>query len=205
MDGMDSHTAHAFLESLFRSAVAAAHPDGLLPPNLPEPPARGRLVILAAGKAAGAMTRSRGTALSGAAAAATARRARGHPPRLWAADALAFRSSRPATRYRTSRRHLDDQTGARHSPTRSTPTTWSWCCFPAAPRRTGSRRSAGLTLAEKQAVTRALLEERRRDRRDEYRAQASLAHQGRAARRARLSGRSRRRWRSPTCPATTRR
>jgi glycerate 2-kinase len=48
--------AHAFLESLFRSAVAAAHPDSCLPPNLPEPPARGRLVILAAGKAAGAMT-----------------------------------------------------------------------------------------------------------------------------------------------------
>jgi glycerate 2-kinase len=48
--------AHAFLESLFRHAVAAAHPEGCLPPNLPEPPARGRLVILAAGKAAGSMT-----------------------------------------------------------------------------------------------------------------------------------------------------
>jgi glycerate 2-kinase len=48
--------AHAFLESLFRDAVAAAHPEGCLPPNLPEPPVRGRLVILAAGKAAGSMT-----------------------------------------------------------------------------------------------------------------------------------------------------
>jgi glycerate 2-kinase len=47
---------HAFLESLFRSAVAAAHPEHCLPPHLPEPPARGRLVILAAGKAAGSMT-----------------------------------------------------------------------------------------------------------------------------------------------------
>jgi glycerate 2-kinase len=46
----------AFLESLFRSAVATAHPDHCLPPNLPEPPARGRLLILAAGKAAGSMT-----------------------------------------------------------------------------------------------------------------------------------------------------
>jgi glycerate 2-kinase len=44
------------LESLFRSAVGAAHPQGCLPPNLPEPPRRGRLVILAAGKAAGSMT-----------------------------------------------------------------------------------------------------------------------------------------------------
>jgi glycerate 2-kinase len=48
--------AHAFLESLFRTAVAAAHPEHCLPPNLPEPPPRGRLVILAAGKAAGSMT-----------------------------------------------------------------------------------------------------------------------------------------------------
>jgi glycerate 2-kinase len=46
----------ALLESLFRSAVGAAHPATCLPANLPEPPARGRLVILAAGKAAGAMT-----------------------------------------------------------------------------------------------------------------------------------------------------
>jgi glycerate 2-kinase len=48
--------SHAFLASLFHSAVAAAHPEGRLPPNLPEPPTRGRLVILAAGKAAGSMT-----------------------------------------------------------------------------------------------------------------------------------------------------
>ena len=48
--------SRALLESLFRSAVAAALPETCLPPNLPEPPARGRLVILAAGKAAGSMT-----------------------------------------------------------------------------------------------------------------------------------------------------
>src|SRR5215831_4492066 len=48
--------ARALLESLFHSAVAAARPETCLPPNLPEPPARGRLVILAAGKAAGSMT-----------------------------------------------------------------------------------------------------------------------------------------------------
>jgi glycerate 2-kinase len=48
--------ARALLESLFRSAVTAAHPATCLPPNLPAPPPRGRLVILAAGKAAGSMT-----------------------------------------------------------------------------------------------------------------------------------------------------
>jgi len=45
-----------WLETLFRTAVAAAHPAACLPPHLPEPPPRGRLVILGAGKAAGAMT-----------------------------------------------------------------------------------------------------------------------------------------------------
>ena len=44
------------LELLFRSAVAAAHPSRCLPPNLPEPPARGRLIVLAAGKAGGSFT-----------------------------------------------------------------------------------------------------------------------------------------------------
>jgi hydroxypyruvate reductase len=45
-----------FLEALYRSAVAAAHPAACLPPHLPAPPAAGRLIMLAAGKAAGSMT-----------------------------------------------------------------------------------------------------------------------------------------------------
>jgi glycerate 2-kinase len=45
----------AFLEGLYRTAVAAAHPAGCLTPHLPPPPS-GRLILLAAGKAAGAMT-----------------------------------------------------------------------------------------------------------------------------------------------------
>ncbi len=55
---MDTKNAGAreLLESMFRSAVGAAHPAHALPPYLPEPPLRGRLVILAAGKAAGSMT-----------------------------------------------------------------------------------------------------------------------------------------------------
>jgi len=48
--------SHELLEILFRTAVAAAHPSRCLPPNLPEPPRRGRLVVLAAGKGAGALT-----------------------------------------------------------------------------------------------------------------------------------------------------
>jgi glycerate 2-kinase len=43
------------LESLYRSAVAAAHPRQCLPPHLPELPATGRLFVLAAGKGGGAL------------------------------------------------------------------------------------------------------------------------------------------------------
>lgn len=48
--------ARTFLEELFRTAVAAAHPSTCLAPNLPPPPKAGRLIVLAAGKAAGSMT-----------------------------------------------------------------------------------------------------------------------------------------------------
>ena len=44
----------AFLEELFRAAVAAAHPATCLPPLLPAPPV-GRILLLAAGKAAGSL------------------------------------------------------------------------------------------------------------------------------------------------------
>jgi hydroxypyruvate reductase len=48
--------ARRFLESLFDTAVEAAHPRSCLVPALPAPPAApGRIIILAAGKAAGSM------------------------------------------------------------------------------------------------------------------------------------------------------
>jgi len=49
-----SATTRRFLSDLFDTAVAAAHPAQCLPSHLPEPPA-GRLIVLAGGKAAGAM------------------------------------------------------------------------------------------------------------------------------------------------------
>src|SRR6266516_1089311 len=50
------HSPREFLEGLFKTAIAAAHPASALPPHLPAPPDAGRLIILAAGKAAGSMT-----------------------------------------------------------------------------------------------------------------------------------------------------
>jgi hydroxypyruvate reductase len=47
--------ARALLLDLFAKAVAAAHPANCLPMHLPQPPTSGRLILLAAGKAAGAM------------------------------------------------------------------------------------------------------------------------------------------------------
>jgi glycerate 2-kinase len=46
--------ARAFLARLYEAAVTAAHPATCLPPALPAPPS-GRIVVLAAGKAAGSM------------------------------------------------------------------------------------------------------------------------------------------------------
>jgi hydroxypyruvate reductase len=48
--------ARDFLNELFRAAIAAAHPAACLPPYLPPSPNVGRLIVLAAGKAAGSMT-----------------------------------------------------------------------------------------------------------------------------------------------------
>ena len=44
------------LEQLFHTVVTAAHPSQCLPAHLPPPPQSGRLIVLAAGKAAGSMT-----------------------------------------------------------------------------------------------------------------------------------------------------
>ena len=80
----------AVLEDWFRAAVAAAHPANCLPALLPAPPASGRLVILAAGKAAGAMTEvaerhyldGRGMAAARIGGLAVARHGYGRPTRI---------------------------------------------------------------------------------------------------------------------------
>ena len=50
------NTQKATLDSLYHAAVKAAHPSTCLPPFLPAPPKDGRIIILAGGKAAGSMT-----------------------------------------------------------------------------------------------------------------------------------------------------
>ena len=78
-----------FLESLFEKAIAAAHPSVCLPPLLPEPPASGRLILLAAGKAAGSMIETAERHYLEAKRVPRERLVghRGRAPRLWTADA----------------------------------------------------------------------------------------------------------------------
>src|SRR5258708_37402913 len=76
--------ARALLDGLFRTAIAAAHPSFCLPPHLPPAPKSGRLIVLAAGKAAGSMTEVAEAFYSGVAARqiagiAVARRGYGRP------------------------------------------------------------------------------------------------------------------------------
>jgi hydroxypyruvate reductase len=52
--GKPDDRLRAFLAGLFRTAIDAAHPAASLPPLLPQPP-QGRVILLAAGKAAGSM------------------------------------------------------------------------------------------------------------------------------------------------------
>ena len=54
--GRSNASLRSFLAELYRTAVAAAHPASCLPPLLPPPPRSGRIILLAAGKAAGSMT-----------------------------------------------------------------------------------------------------------------------------------------------------
>lgn len=52
----ESGPAREIARAIFDAAVARAHPAGCLSAHLPAPPATGRLIVLAAGKAAGSMT-----------------------------------------------------------------------------------------------------------------------------------------------------
>ena len=81
--------SRAFLDSLFETAVAAAHPAAFLPRLLPDAP-KGRIVLLAAGKAAGSMAEvaervyleDRGLASERLTGIAVARHGYGRPTRI---------------------------------------------------------------------------------------------------------------------------
>src|SRR6516225_2298677 len=146
----------AFLEGLFRAAVAAAHPQSCLPAHLPAPPS-GRLLILAAGKAAGSMAEvaeryyldERGVPESRISGIAVTRRGYGRPTRrvrvVEAGHPMPDAAGLAAT---VETLDLADSAGAADLVLVliSGGASANWI----AP-------AAGLSLADKQAVTRALL------------------------------------------------
>lgn len=74
--------ARDLLNRLFRQAIAGAHPSVCLPPHLPPAPKGGRLIVLAAGKAAGSMAEVAEGAyvgVDGLSGVAVARRGYGRP------------------------------------------------------------------------------------------------------------------------------
>ena len=142
---------------LFRTAIAAAHPAACLPPHLPRAAAR---PADRAGRRQGRRLDDRrrpkriistlGLPPSGSTGIAVTRHGYARPT----GGSTMIEAGHP----------MPDAAGlaggrarARDSPTRAGPTTWCWCCCRAARRPTGSRPRAGITLADKQAVTRALL------------------------------------------------
>jgi hydroxypyruvate reductase len=150
--------SRAFLQGLFHAAVAAAHPRTCLPQHLPElPRSPGRLIVLAAGKAGGSMAEvaeahylgQPGVTPERIAGVAVARRGYGRPTRVLrmieaghpVPDEAGVQAARAALEFADAAT-TDDLVLVLLSGGASA----NWI----AP-------AAGVTLAEKQAVTRALL------------------------------------------------
>jgi glycerate 2-kinase len=142
--------ARQLLNALFRSAIAAAHPSSCLPAHLPAPP-RGRLVVLAAGKAAGSMTEVAEAAYAGQrlTGIAVARQGYGRPIKTLAMieaghpipDAAGLDAAERALA-------LADSAG---------PDDLVLALLSGGASANWIAPAEGLTLADKQAVTRALL------------------------------------------------
>ena len=179
----------AFLEGLFRTAVAAAHPAACLPPHLPEPPR-----IRTADRPGGRQGRprsmaevaerhyldERGMAAARIAGLAVTRRGYGRPTRLVrvieAGHPVPDAAGLAATFETLS---LADAAG---------PDDLVLALISGGASANWIAPAAGLTLAAKAGGDAGAARLRRLDRRDQHGAQASLAHQGRTAGRARPSG-----------------
>ena len=176
---MTASDPRVLLRSLFDAAVAAADPALIVPQHLPEPP-KGRTIVVGAGKAAAAM------------AAAVEKHWRGP---LEGLVVTRYGHGAPTRRIRVVEAAHPDPT-RRHGG--GAAKSWRWCVAGPSDDLVLALISGGgsallslpaarLTLADKQAINRALLRAAR-DRRDERRAQASLGDQGRPARDGRGAG-----------------
>src|SRR5215472_7718116 len=149
--------ARTFLDKLYHVAVAAAHPASCLVARLPDPPSKGRVIVLAAGKAAGSMTevaeryylddwRLPPSRLIGA---AVTRRGYARPTRLIAMTEAGHPVPDEAS-LAAAERALSLATGA-------TADDLVLVLLSGGASANWIAPAAGIALAEKQAVTRALL------------------------------------------------
>jgi len=149
--------ARTFLDKLYHIAVAAAHPASCLVARLPDPPSKGRVIVLAAGKAAGSMTevaeryylddwRLPSSRLIGA---AVTRRGYARPTRLIAMTEAGHPVPDEAS-LAAAERALSLATGA-------TADDLVLVLLSGGASANWIAPAAGITLAEKQAVNRALL------------------------------------------------
>ena len=196
-------TPRQFLEDLFRKAVAAAHPAQSLPALLPARLEIGRLIVLAAGKAAGSMAEvaerhylAAGFPKARLAGIAVARHGYGRP--LQAIEMVEAGHPMP------------DQAGPRrrraHAGTRAGRDQRRPGAGADLGRRLGQldRAGAGPVACGEAGGDARAASLRRQHHRDEHRAKASVADQGRTAGAPRPSGAARDASASPTCPATIR-
>lgn len=151
------NTSRIFLDELYRIAVAAAHPASCLVHRLPDPPRAGRVILLASGKAAGSMTEiaeqhyldDLGLSPARLTGAAVTRRGYARPTRIIPVteaghpvpDDASLRAAEQALKLAKS----------------ATPDDLVLVLLSGGASANWIAPAAGLTLAEKQAVNRALL------------------------------------------------
>jgi len=146
----------ATARAVFDAAVARAHPSGCLPAHLPPTPATGRLILLAAGKAAGSMTAlAESHYLDG-----------GFPPERLLGHAVARHGYETATRHipMVAAGHpvpdqgsIDSATRALELASSATAEDFVLVLLSGGGSANWVAPAGGLTLAEKQAVNKALL------------------------------------------------
>ena len=140
----------AVLDAAFRAAVSRAHPATCLPPHLPAPPQDGRLLILGAGKAAAAMAQAAEAAFGDAARGVVVTRTGYGLPTQRIEVLEAAHPVPDATSVAAAERLLAEAAGAAPGDTVVFLLSGGASALLAAPAR-------GVSLADKQAVTRALL------------------------------------------------
>ena len=178
----DDGRARAGLREVFDAAVAAADPRVVLARHLPDKPA-GRCVVVGGGKSAAVMAAALEDAWPDVALSGVVVTRYGHAVPTRRIDVI--EASHPVPDANSERGAREAAGGACRV---SAPTIWCMALMSGGASALMALPAAGLTLADKQAVNRALLACGATHFGDERGAQTSLRHQGRPPRRRRRAG-----------------